>query len=94
MTDPFFERERCEECGRLDAMRYDPTDEEVAAYTDILGKRAVALLEAHLSGTTTEERAAAADLIGFDPIHTEDYAILMTMQVVLAAVRSANEASR
>jgi hypothetical protein len=94
MSDPYFERERCDECGRLDALRYDPTDEEIQAYTAILGERALGLLEAHLSGTTTEERAAAADLIGFDPIHTEDYAVLMTMQVVLAAVRGANRAAQ
>lgn len=89
MTD-YLDRERCEECGRLDGIYYGFSDEQLAEYTDLLGNRALDLLNAHLDGTTTEARAANADLIGFDAVHTEDYAILMTIQVVLDAVRKAN----
>lgn len=90
MTAPsYLERERCEECGRREGLAPWATDEELDAWTNMLGRRAVALLGAHLAGTTAEERAAAADEIGFDATGSEDYAILMAIQVTLAEVRKA-----
>ena len=57
-------------------------------------KRSVALLGAHMAGTDSATRAAAADAIGFDATGSEDYAILMAIEVTLAEVRRALAADR